>query len=794
MSQAEDGQSSSSSGTNKEQEVKTSSNDDTGSKKHALNTIDSSSTLGEDGKTTDDGVTRPAKKRHIDQENDESNSDLLEDLANDEEQLRFLAQHLGSVGDDEKEEVEEYEGKRQEEEEDKEQNKATESENATKDQETEKLQNREDDNSTRIEKKPQEEAADDGSMADQREAGNTQEDEDETAAATTHTTPTPIAGGDGEDDEVHDPIVTFKLHTMPVLDNLATQILSILAKGGSSENTLLKAVIEPDSKEGIAFREMLEIFEQVKKVYSKESFLSSPELDDCLISTKKQKAIIQRANLSTFVCAIFGLTQIGFFHLNKYFIDAFVGDNNGRLLKIQGGLYLELKTQAYISAMKQDHEDSQILNETLYDLFPEDIDKSLLARRPRSRSLVPSEIDFANRCKTRREYLQQQTNSVSSTGAAADELSEKYDWLNFVKDLHDYLAKNITQLINENSCRYDLEDTGVNNSSSSIKSQNPSLGSDNFNNRSSYHHVWQSQVPNNNSTNRKRSHTKTSPPESGSGVYDPSLPFSDEQQHRNHATTNAIKESSIAIAYQTARAPHVSPSVSAAGTTSSGAGSSVNATSGTTSTTSRTGTQYFRRPWTREEEAALMHGLDQVQGPHWSQILELHGAGGTISEVLKDRTQVQLKDKARNLKLFFIKGGHEIPSVLKYVTGDSRRGKKQQQQNNNSNTSSPAPSTPPTTTNAPPPPAPQQPSNPPAASQSQPSAIDPELESQIQKNQEITKQPRPEDHVTPADANGKEKEVETAAAAPTTNIEELLQSVGDFINSRSKDANSTEDK
>lgn len=65
-----------------------------------------------------------------------------------------------------------------------------------------------------------------------------------------------------------------------------------------------------------------------------------------------------------------------------------------------------------------------------------------------------------------------------------------------------------------------------------------------------------------------------------------------------------------------------------------------------------------------------MAGLDTVKGPHWSQILALHGAKGTVSEVLKDRNQVQLKDKARNLKLFFLKSNIEVPYYLQCVTGE----------------------------------------------------------------------------------------------------------------------------
>jgi hypothetical protein len=65
-----------------------------------------------------------------------------------------------------------------------------------------------------------------------------------------------------------------------------------------------------------------------------------------------------------------------------------------------------------------------------------------------------------------------------------------------------------------------------------------------------------------------------------------------------------------------------------------------------------------------------MAGLDAVKGPHWSQILALYGNNGSINEMLKDRNQVQLKDKARNLKLFFLKSGIEVPYYLQSVTGE----------------------------------------------------------------------------------------------------------------------------
>lgn len=65
-----------------------------------------------------------------------------------------------------------------------------------------------------------------------------------------------------------------------------------------------------------------------------------------------------------------------------------------------------------------------------------------------------------------------------------------------------------------------------------------------------------------------------------------------------------------------------------------------------------------------------MAGLDRVKGPHWSQILALYGEKGTINNILEDRNQVQLKDKARNLKLFFLKSNIEVPYYLQSVTGE----------------------------------------------------------------------------------------------------------------------------
>jgi hypothetical protein len=62
----------------------------------------------------------------------------------------------------------------------------------------------------------------------------------------------------------------------------------------------------------------------------------------------------------------------------------------------------------------------------------------------------------------------------------------------------------------------------------------------------------------------------------------------------------------------------------------------------------RPGVPSAKRPWATVEEGCLMMGLEMAERPHWSQILALFGRGGSHDEQLKDRTEVQLKDRARN--------------------------------------------------------------------------------------------------------------------------------------------------
>ncbi|GAB1214544.1 hypothetical protein ATERTT37_003708 [Aspergillus terreus] len=336
----------------------------------------------------------------------------------------------------------------------------------------------------------------------------------------------------------------LKIQSLPILDNLSTQILSLLAK--STYQDITSFVSEPDSENGQAYATMRSLFDHTRRVYStKKSFLSATELE---LTEPAQIDIIRKANLASFVSSIFGTQEIGFSELNDNFLDVFVPEG-GRLLKVQGALFLELKTQAFIASMNNTERSR---TELLYDLFPDDLEQQLLDRRPGTRQLAPSESDFVKRAGSRRDILLSDINNEEAMKA----LPDKYHWEDFLRDLSSYITKNFDMINNQQPTQVLYERA------------------------------------------RMAASAKSSPSSRKSGL----------------------------------------PSQ--------------------------------RRPWTTEEENALMAGLDRVKGPHWSQILAMFGPGGTISEALKDRNQVQLKDKARNLKLFFLKSGIEVPYYLKFVTGE----------------------------------------------------------------------------------------------------------------------------
>ena len=137
--------------------------------------------------------------------------------------------------------------------------------------------------------------------------------------------------------------------------------------------------------------------------------------------------------MATFVSSVFGSQDVGFYHLNENFLDTFVADGS-RLLKSQAQLLLELKTQAYISAVQNTERSRE---EVLEDLFPCDLEARLLKRRPGTKQLAPSEAEFIQRARNRRKVLlEEATNQLS-----VSKLSDKYVWEDFLRDISAFVSK-----------------------------------------------------------------------------------------------------------------------------------------------------------------------------------------------------------------------------------------------------------------------------------------------------------------------------------------------------------------
>lgn len=188
---------------------------------------------------------------------------------------------------------------------------------------------------------------------------------------------------------------------------------------------------EPGSEAGQEYSAIRNLFEVTKRVYtSKTSFLSAKELD---LYDASQIDILRKANLATFISTVFGPQEIGFATLNEQFLETFVPDN-GRLLKAQGSIFLELKTQAFIAATRSLEPEKE---DVLYSLFPDNLDSRILARRPGARGLAPSEHDFVKRAQSRRDILLSEIKQGS-----LDALPERYRWEDFLRELSLYVSKN----------------------------------------------------------------------------------------------------------------------------------------------------------------------------------------------------------------------------------------------------------------------------------------------------------------------------------------------------------------
>ena len=200
----------------------------------------------------------------------------------------------------------------------------------------------------------------------------------------------------------------------------------------------------PRTGPGQQWSQLITLFSETKKVYaSHDPFLSPQKLG---FIEKAHIDTIKKANMATFVCGLFGGREdVGFSHLNEFFLDTFALDG-AKMLKSHAKLFLDLKTQAFISAVTSDKaiifKVHRTREEILDALFPSQLDKHLLARRSGAAQLTPTEREFVERARNRRKALLEESDSE----AVIDTLPEKHPWEGFLKDVHNYITSNFDDI------------------------------------------------------------------------------------------------------------------------------------------------------------------------------------------------------------------------------------------------------------------------------------------------------------------------------------------------------------
>lgn len=483
------------------------------------------------------------------------------------------------------------------------------------------------------------------------------------------------------------------LSSLCLLDNVSTQLLRFLIYNANAPHVLAMLTDNTNylaSGESETFQILLQLFKQVRTIYNPRTPLLNvhdvapglwfpneppPRLligHEAFIITA-----IRKCNLLTFILTTLNCFQYGFDLLQKTFLDIFcpntlyIGtssqDQMGKFLKSQAILFLDLKTQALIAGLtnnsidetgKIDHE---LLTILLDKIFPKNMQDTLLGRRGNGNgTLTPSEQDFVERCDRRRENLMQFNNF--------NDLVASYDWNHFIKELLDYCNKNMGLIIwgrkgRGKSPLYAFDsnefETNVMLSSAAVSASYIPGGTGGP--------VPVSDV----STNSQDDPITVTTTNTTTNTNDDDSNENDSNRPSSIAANNALNN-------ERAQAMAAMDGTTTGLNKNSSRMAQYIVNSAIASSGSRIKKIKSKRTWSKEEEAALVAGLEEV-GPSWSKILDMHGPGGKISENLKNRTQVQLKDKARNWKLQYLKSGKPLPTYLLKVTGTldkAVRGKK----------------------------------------------------------------------------------------------------------------------
>jgi len=210
---------------------------------------------------------------------------------------------------------------------------------------------------------------------------------------------------------------------VPILTDYlkSTQILATLAQGPYCET--IQIVTDPESELGQAYAVLKSLFDDTKKIYSQPGHGHFLSADDIGINEASHRATIRTTNVATFAANVFGGHDIGFYVLNDHFIDIFTPE--GEVIGTEAGrLYINLKTQMYLSTLQQEEQD-RTKEEVLEDLFSHDHVTQVLEARRGSKPISRAEMDFLEGCRKRQEYLLREPSDAESIRKSASNISKK---------------------------------------------------------------------------------------------------------------------------------------------------------------------------------------------------------------------------------------------------------------------------------------------------------------------------------------------------------------------------------
>ncbi|EDO17041.1 hypothetical protein Kpol_530p11 [Vanderwaltozyma polyspora DSM 70294] len=480
----------------------------------------------------------------------------------------------------------------------------------------------------------------------------------------------------GTDDLSGFPVeIQTALSSLSLLDNISNQLLVMLLSDTFTPD-MYSILSEPntflDTPSIKTFHKLLKLFKYLLEFYNVDFLLNVCDLvpgmwypDSPVLNIMKKYesyiiSTVRKTNLTVYLLSYIGCIHAPLNQLQEKFFDIFLPNTmfsnsllntNEQLLRSQWLLYLDMKTQVYINSLKtlkrsdtykenNDLIENNDRHNLLNSIFSKAFANELVLRRTRTTAdqtlITRYETEFAQRHNTRKEDLYTYTSLLK--------LKQDHSEESFIRSVFDYASKNMSLIIwgtkhrNSKSPLYTAESRDF--EPQILFATDAKL-------------LFDVLLAVNNS------HPRYVTPDLDNHVYDSDLVIDTFHQNtRRHRPNNNVLEHSLSV-----------------GTSKDIADAALNVNNSSTTRKNRT-----KRTWSKMEEDALIEGLKSF-GPSWSKILNLYGAGGKYTEILKNRTQVQLKDKARNWKLQCLKNGTPLPSYLLRVTGSIERATKSHRKN-----------------------------------------------------------------------------------------------------------------